>query len=69
MTMISTNRATFKNRRSVLARLGHVYDVWLQRRALNRLDAAALRDVGLTQADVVRELRRPLWDAPQNWRY
>jgi len=40
---------------------------WRQRRALVRLDANALRDLGLTQADVTREASRPAWDVPQSW--
>ncbi|MEP2530833.1 DUF1127 domain-containing protein [Shimia sp.] len=39
-----------------------------QRRALARLDNAALADLGLTRADVSRELKRPIWDVPSNWR-
>ncbi|MGX9351545.1 DUF1127 domain-containing protein [Shimia sp. W99] len=42
--------------------------VMRQRRALNRLDAAALKDLGLTRADVEAELKRPVWDVPTNWR-
>lgn len=39
-----------------------------QRRALTRLDDAALRDMGLTHADVTREANRPAWDVPGHWR-
>ena len=34
------------------------------RRALARLDAAALRDIGLTRAEALAEARRPIWDVP-----
>lgn len=40
---------------------------WRQRRALERLDANARRDLGLTRADVARESARPVWDVPQSW--
>jgi len=35
--------------------------------ALANLDAAALRDVALSTADVSQELARPLWDVPGQW--
>lgn len=38
-----------------------------QRLALSRLDAHRLNDLGLTEADVARELTRPFWDAPAHW--
>ena len=39
-----------------------------QRKALARLDDAALRDMGLTRADVRTESKRAIWDVPANWR-
>ena len=53
---------------SILSALSHAHDTWRQRRALARLDDAALKDIGLSRADVASELRRPLWDAPEFWR-
>lgn len=35
-----------------------------QHRHLARLDDAALRDLGLTRADVARELAQPFWMQP-----
>ena len=37
--------------------------LWRQRRALARLDAHARRDLGLSEADIQRELARPVWPA------
>lgn len=34
-----------------------------QRRALGRLDAQLLRDIGCSQADVMREQVKPVWRA------
>lgn len=39
-----------------------------QRQALTRLDDAALRDLGLTRADVAAEAAKRLWDVPAGWR-
>jgi uncharacterized protein YjiS (DUF1127 family) len=53
---------------SVLTRIADMFAVYRQRRALARLDAHALEDLGLTSADVAREIRRPVWDVPGYWR-
>ena len=45
--------------------LAHALDVWRERRALARLDDAALRDLGLTRADALAEARQPLWSLPR----
>ncbi|MFC3118746.1 DUF1127 domain-containing protein [Jhaorihella thermophila] len=39
-----------------------------QRRALRKLDARALEDIGITRAEAEAEAARPLWDAPDTWR-
>lgn len=39
-----------------------------QRRALESLDDAALRDIGISRAEAAREAARPIWDAPDTWR-
>jgi len=38
-----------------------------QRRALRRLDSAALADLGLTRKQAKQEANRPIWDVPANW--
>ena len=40
---------------------------WRSRQRLAELDAAALRDIGLTHTQAAREAARPLWDAPDHW--
>lgn len=39
-----------------------------QRAALKRLTDDDLRDVGLSRADVAKELAKPFWDVPATWR-
>lgn len=38
-----------------------------QRRRLAQLDAAQLRDIGLTREQAADEARRYFWDAPAHW--
>lgn len=40
-------------------------DVWGERRALERLDARMLADIGLSEADARRESARAVWDTPR----
>ena len=37
------------------------------RQALAELDARALADIGVTEAEARREATRPVWDVPVNW--
>lgn len=39
-----------------------------QRKALVRLDDAALRDLGLSRSEAETEAKRAAWDVPANWR-
>ena len=39
-----------------------------QRQKLARLDDAALRDMGLTREQALREATRKPWDVPNHWR-
>ncbi|QFT57289.1 hypothetical protein FIU94_00510 [Sulfitobacter sp. THAF37] len=54
-------------RRSFLARLSGFAALARSRRALARLDAEALRDIGLSRAEAQREARRAPWDVPSHW--
>ena len=47
-----------------VARAWLVYTVWKERRALAHLDDAALKDIGLSRADVEREVSRAAMDVP-----
>ena len=38
-----------------------------ERRALAGLDAAALKDIGISFAEAQTEAARPAWDAPNHW--
>lgn len=46
------------------ARLKRWYALAAQRRQLAMLDDAALKDLGLSRADVQQESERPFWDDP-----
>jgi len=72
MTMTSANctataRNTVSPRVSVFSKLSQVHAVWRQRQTLKSLDAAALRDIGVTRRQAKTEADRPIWDVPSNW--
>ena len=50
-----------------IALMGHLAAVRRERLALERLDDAALLDLGLTRTDVHKETGRGFWDAPAHW--
>lgn len=54
-------------RKGFFRHLAIACDVWRQRRALAQLDAAALKDIGVTQGEAVQESLKPVWNAPQHW--
>ncbi|MEX3016217.1 DUF1127 domain-containing protein [Gymnodinialimonas hymeniacidonis] len=45
-----------------------IFGVWRQRQHLDRLDAHMRRDIGVTDAQIHREVERPIWDVPTTWR-
>ena len=53
--------------KGVFARLLLAHATWRQRRALARLDDAALRDIGVSRAQARSEVSRPAWDVPAHW--
>ena len=45
-----------------------MFGVRRQRKALAKLDAALLTDIGVSKADARAEVKRPFWDCPAHWR-
>ncbi|MEP0962490.1 MAG: DUF1127 domain-containing protein [Roseobacter sp.] len=41
--------------------------LWRSRRALSKLDARQLDDIGITAEAAKKEARLALWDVPVNW--
>ena len=39
-----------------------------ERKELRDLGPALLNDIGRTPDDIIREAKRPFWDAPQRWK-
>lgn len=72
MTLIETrHRSAALNTRAnhpVRSTIVRMYDIWRQRQVLRNLDAHALEDIGVTRKQAQDEARRPIWDAPANWR-
>jgi|TARA_B110000902_G_C13794246_1_gene393330 uncharacterized protein YjiS (DUF1127 family) len=66
LTSISMSRTS--PRVSLLARLVQLHGLALQRRALRKLSAEQLADVGITKKDAAIEGQRAFWDAPETWR-
>jgi len=60
----TSRHATTRARR---VSLDEIVALWRERRALARLDARALEDIGLTREAALREARRPIWDVPRHW--
>ena len=46
---------------SVFSQLFNALETYRQRQALSKLDAQRLDDLGLTKADIAREMSRPIW--------
>jgi len=53
--------------KGLFARLSLAHAAWRQRRALARLDNAALNDIGISRAEAQNESARPVWDVPSHW--
>ena len=68
MTLTTESHIRHSTRKSFRSALNRVWAVWRQRRHLQQLDDAALKDIGITRSDAMAEARRPFWDAPETWR-
>jgi len=64
MSLHIDTRALPRNCESQHITLGRMLAVYRQRRALLRLDATALADLGLSRLEALREAKRPFWDLP-----
>ena len=64
MTFLTHSRENHATRPAPRNPLSEMLAVWHQRRALARLDDAALADIGLTRAQAEAEARRRPWDLP-----
>ncbi|MBS0565752.1 MAG: DUF1127 domain-containing protein [Proteobacteria bacterium] len=53
--------------RRLLRRMACMAELRRQRRALGRLGAHELADIGLARTEAAREAARPAWDAPDHW--
>jgi len=63
---LALESCTPAHRRAAL-RLSDFFALARQRRALARLDAEQLNDLGLSRQDAMDEAQRPVWDVPNHW--
>lgn len=68
MAHVLPQRAVARPSPRLGARIATAFAVWRQRRALADLPDYLRRDVGLSETQIAREARRPLWDVPTYWR-
>ncbi|WP_298971957.1 DUF1127 domain-containing protein [uncultured Roseobacter sp.] len=61
----TTSRGANRSRRTGLMTY---LALWRSRRALARLDARALEDIGVTRDAADLEANRNLWDVPNTWK-
>ncbi|WP_224825827.1 DUF1127 domain-containing protein [Cognatishimia sp. MH4019] len=68
MTTYTIHRTTSARATGLFDRIANAFSLYRQRRQLADLDAHMRADLGLTEADILRETNRSIWDAPQSWR-
>ncbi|MEL6465023.1 MAG: DUF1127 domain-containing protein [Pseudomonadota bacterium] len=68
LTDITTRHRSIKPATRRFGTFGTFFAVWKSRRALARLDARALEDIGVTAQRAAREASKPIWDVPATWR-
>ena len=69
MSALTRNRPLAANRpsRSLLGMVLSLDAAWRSRRALGRLGADRLADVGLCECDARAHADSPAWNAPAHW--
>lgn len=71
MTTLTTARPALspaaRPANSIFGALGQMVALRRQRRALAKLDAVQLCDIGVGRAQAQAEAMRPVWDVPTNW--
>ena len=67
--LVSAGRLQGRRPLEILRAVGRQFSRWWQlaeqRRRLAMLDDAALKDLGLSRADVIQESERSFWDDPR----
>lgn len=67
MAFLSTTRNAAALGRGSRASLLDLFSLYRQRRALARLDARDLEDIGISGKEAEKEARRGFWDVPDHW--
>ncbi|QJF50447.1 DUF1127 domain-containing protein [Roseobacter ponti] len=67
MSLIDTMTRPVRHTRSGTS-LRTRLDLWRSRRALARLDTAALHDIGVSEKAARKEARLTVWDVPASWK-
>lgn len=68
MELLSRTHPTARLLPSRRADLSTLVSLYRQRRALGKLDDAALNDIGISRSEAQAEAKRAPWDVPTNWK-
>ena len=66
LSRAAASRPLWAGTGAVLGTLGVWLSLWGERRALERLDARMLRDIGVDDETAHHEATRPMWDVPRD---
>ncbi|MEQ7919168.1 DUF1127 domain-containing protein [Xanthomonas sp. WHRI 1810A] len=61
---LSRDSVVHRSLTSLTAQLSRWYHLYQERRLLAKLSDDALKDIGLSRADIQQESERPFWDDP-----
>ena len=53
--------------KTLVSRLFLILSIWHERKALDKLDAHLLNDIGISKVQARSEVVRKVWDAPERW--